>query len=277
MIRADRDNEKILRSDWDRHERDGVEWSITWWWRTKEWKQLVIDFGRNGEESDVGLDATILPLRIAARYRGPKTKALRVRPGHHPDHRNDDRPPPDWDKSGRLPKMRTWGSLHYRIEFGYIGRYFGFAWAGRDHGSSKKDPWWRGFHIGPTQLWGRTRTVTETIESGSTGVPMPEGVYPAEWTLEKRTSSYVRWPGTLRDRVRGKRTWQSYWIKIPEGIPHEGKGENSWDCGMDGLFGIGGSSVEDAVANAVRSSLRDRTRYGGPHDLTEPTAVSEFT
>jgi hypothetical protein len=64
-------------------------------------------------------------------------------------------------------------------------------------------------------------------------------------------------------------------LDIPGGIPHEGKGENSWDCGMDGLFGCSGATVAEAIANAVRHTQRDRERYGGPHNLTRPMTVAE--
>lgn len=87
-------------------------------------------------------------------------------------------------------------------------------------------------------------------------VPLPEGSYRATATPE--TFEWRRrwyWPLRRRDSV---------YINIPGGIPFAGKGENSWDCGDDGLFGCGGDTVEGAIAHAVEASLRYRRRYG--HD-----------
>lgn len=54
-------------------------------------------------------------------------------------------------------------------------------------------------------------------------------------------------------------------VDIPAGIPHPGKGENSWDCGEDRTYGLTtkADTVEKAIAAVVESSLRDRRRYGG--------------
>ena len=42
-------------------------------------------------------------------------------------------------------------------------------------------------------------------------------------------------------------------LNIPTGIPHEGKGTASWNCGEDGLFGCGcsGDSIEKAIGHTV--------------------------
>lgn len=47
-----------------------------------------------------------------------------------------------------------------------------------------------------------------------------------------------------------------------------GKGENSWDCGEDGLYGCGseGSSLEDAITKTVSIVLRNRRKYGHCHE-----------
>jgi hypothetical protein len=66
-------------------------------------------------------------------------------------------------------------------------------------------------------------------------------------------------------------------LDIPGGIPHNGKGENSWDCGDDGLWGCGGDTVEEAIGHAVSSVLRSRRRYGHDSHGTgrEPVHVVE--
>ena len=116
---------------------------------------------------------------------------------------------------------------------------------------------------------------TEEGEGGVARIPLPEGVYTGTYTTERMTRRYVRWPGKAIDLVRGPMQWTSVNLSIEGGIPVEGKGENSYDCGMDGLLGCSGRTVEDAIGNAVRSVLRDRKRYGGPHDLDRPMTVQE--
>lgn len=120
------------------------------------------------------------------------------------------------------------------------------------------DPWWKKvicLHVIDWLLGHQTCEKSEG-DPFQVAIPMPEGCYLAMATPERfvwRRRFYVP------DKVR-----ESVWLKIPGGIPSSGKGENSWDCGDDGLCGIGGEDLEDAIANAVRSSLKERRRYG--HD-----------
>jgi hypothetical protein len=48
-------------------------------------------------------------------------------------------------------------------------------------------------------------------------------------------------------------------------IPYQGKGENSWDCGEDGLHSMMGpaQNLEEAIAATVRSVLGSRRKYDG--------------
>ena len=53
--------------------------------------------------------------------------------------------------------------------------------------------------------------------------------------------------------------------------PFEGKGENGWDCGEDGLYGCGsnGASIEHAIGTTVEKVLDTRRRRGGRHQHRE--------
>ena len=121
------------------------------------------------------------------------------------------------------------------------------------------DPWWvRGVSIDLKRVFlGRQRCDVETMrENIPIVVPMPEGNYHGTAKIKRYTWKRARWFAHTRESAE---------IDIPGGgIPHSGKGENSWDCGDDGLCGIGGDSIEDAIGNAVKSVLRDRRRYGMP-------------
>lgn len=129
------------------------------------------------------------------------------------------------------------------------------------------DPWWRKDMRLRVVDWLIGRTRCETIQRGvrAVVVPMPEGSYRA--VAKSETRIWRRrwyWPELRRDSVT---------LDIPGGIPFAGKGENSWDCGDDGLFGTGGDTVEDAIANAVRSVLRSRRKYGHDSNGTGRTVV----
>ena len=123
------------------------------------------------------------------------------------------------------------------------------------------DPRWRKgwrFDFADILLGGRSYA-REVLKSREVVIPMPEGSYPATVELDLCTWRRPRWPWwpfTIR-RYGSK-------VDIPGGIPFAGKGENSWDCGDDGLFGInpGVETFEDAVAETVRSVLRTRAKQG---------------
>jgi hypothetical protein len=133
----------------------------------------------------------------------------------------------------------------------------------------KRDPWWvRGITIEPAKLLGRWEASHEDLAKVPVSIPMPEGLYHGVATVQ-------RW-------VRGRRYWfkrrtQEVWLDIPGGIPHAGKGENAWDCGDDGLFGCGGSSINDAIQRARDSVLRDRKRYGHASDDAVRKALASAT
>ena len=86
-------------------------------------------------------------------------------------------------------------------------------------------------------------------------IPMPEGCYKATMTKETRTWKRSRWFAFTREMSD---------IKIPGGIPFQGKGENSYDCGDDGLYGIHseGHDIPTAISTVVKSVLESRKRYG---------------
>jgi hypothetical protein len=91
-------------------------------------------------------------------------------------------------------------------------------------------------------------------------VPMPEGSYRASVEIVEVTCRRPRWPFPRR-YMRAR-------VDIPAGIPHAGKGENSWDCGDDATYGIScpASYVEEAVAKLVESVLCSRKEYGAASD-----------
>lgn len=228
-----------------------IEASASWSVLGKYSHGLGFQFGRNGSDSDVGLDVYAGKLgSLWLRLRSPWTKWAKVRGRgdgwYHPRH-----------TGLRLFSGGSW----LRIE-----------WDSASDGGRKLRREWS---LTSWKVLGRQSVDREPGPSGVARVPLPEGNYTATYETETLTRRYVRWPGKAIDLLRGPKRLQSVNLSIEGGIPVEGKGDNSYDCGMDGLFGCSGSTVEEAVGNAVKFVLRDRQRYGGPHDLDRPMTVTE--
>jgi hypothetical protein len=120
----------------------------------------------------------------------------------------------------------------------------------------RDDPWWKKTIVLHIEDWllGSCRCEHTYGDPFTVYVPMPEGSYKATATPETfvwRRRFYM--PVRRREGVK---------LEIEGGIPHAGKGENGWDCGDDGLWGIGGDTVEKAIGNAVSSVLKSRRSYG---------------
>lgn len=183
---------------------------------------------------------------------------------------------------------RSWlkGWIYHRREWtlrvGYVGRWLEVLVASdedmRDTGmvsyyrrqldnGTYDGPWsraalWPGWHFtfAPKpldRLLGRKECTTVKGEPQPVIVPMPEGNYPGRAIREERVWKRKRWPWPSAKRA-------DYWIEMDIGVPVPGKGENSWDIDDDAVFGTGGRTVPEAVANVTRSALRQRERYAGP-------------
>jgi hypothetical protein len=109
----------------------------------------------------------------------------------------------------------------------------------------------------PDLFLGRSKYSKQDLQKESVQIPMPEGSYPATVTLFESTWKRPRFP-LKKKMVRAE-------IEIENGIPVPGKGENSWDCGEDAVYSLTApvSSFEAAIAETVKTCLRDRRKYGG--------------
>ena len=130
--------------------------------------------------------------------------------------------------------------------------------------SRRDDRWYQRTHViemGDLFLGRRQYTCTEIGLKEEISVVMPEGTY---WALAQRRVSvwwrrrWAIWPCVIRK--------ESCSIEIPGGIPFEGKGEDSWNCGEDGLFGVGsdGHDLGNAAETVARIAMQNRRRYGTP-------------
>lgn len=119
------------------------------------------------------------------------------------------------------------------------------------------DPkWWHMSFDFNHLLKGKPKFSEETLETREILVPMPEKAYKATATRTVRRWKYPRW---FTSEV------MSVNLDFEEGVPFEGKGENSWDCGPDATssFSCPAKTIPDAVGEFVGSLLNRRIRYGG--------------
>jgi hypothetical protein len=125
--------------------------------------------------------------------------------------------------------------------------------------SRSVDPWWWHFSFDVMKVFGKVNYSEQTIEERQITIPMPEKAYNATARLFVSV-----WKRPLGFERRLKRIE----IKIPDGIPFEGKGENSWDLGQDATFGITcpANSIPEGVGHLVGSVLKDRVKNGGWND-----------
>lgn len=213
--------------------------------------------GRNGSESDLGLNLYAGRLgSLWLRIRAPWTRWARVSKDRDPEH---------W-----------YYARHYGLRLHpHDGCIVSGEWGSLDGYWSRERPRWRDWSVTWTTVLGKMHTEWTEGKSGTCAIPLPEGVYEGEWIEKSHDARHLRWPGTWRDKLKGGTRRRYINVRVDGGIPVEGKGENSWDCGMDGVFGTSGDTLAEAVCNFVTAVLRDRERYGGPHDLTRPMTVQE--
>lgn len=151
-----------------------------------------------------------------------------------------------------------------------------------------KDSWTRGtprWRHGSFHWWDalvgkavhRSEPVGDPVEID---VPLPEGCYRARVGMTRDSWHRPRWPWPS---VVPRATIDVISRPGPDGpyvpddgrpgyVPVPGKGENAWDCGPDGTFGMTcvARTVEEAIGHLVASVLRDRQRHAGTHRYAEP-------
>lgn len=107
-------------------------------------------------------------------------------------------------------------------------------------------------------LLGRTRCTTEHLGEHAAEVVLPEGSYPVQVVIERRSWRRPRWPWARKVRISAD-------VRSEQGLPIPGKGENSWDIDDDAYYSIGTptETATDAVQYAAQRVLETRRRYGG--------------
>ena len=140
------------------------------------------------------------------------------------------------------------------------------VWRDDDEWSSDTPRWRSGSLDFVRLLKGKSKVEKTLINTVFDEVEMPEGKYLCRISQNKYIRRYSRWWSKSWNRFEFEFGYNDNdeWIKTP--IISWGKGENSWDCGMDGTYSIslgsGIKSLDEAKDKVVEIKLKDRERYG---------------
>lgn len=106
-------------------------------------------------------------------------------------------------------------------------------------------------------LLGHKAYTKAELQREPVAIPLDGREYEGVWTLTRETWKRPRWPVNSHERVGS-------WIDVEHPPAFAGKGENSWDCDDDGIFGCGSEATTPApaVGDYIKAVLRDRERYG---------------
>lgn len=176
--------------------------------------------------------------------------------------------------------VATWdgGREFYLTEGRRYGFYFydwAFVWSfhAKVNESASGDPWWMHQYIHIDDLLvGKAERLEDRLISAE-DIHFKLGGKPfkmdkIEWERNRRFRRFI--PYSLYHR-----TWYSVNLEIKDPPMRAGKGENSWDCGDDGSFGLSGpwkgpppswknrdECTKAAVEYYVQHILKDAARYG---------------
>lgn len=144
--------------------------------------------------------------------------------------------------------------------------YWSF-WMNPDSGHSDESRLRRGSFAWDDFVFGE-QTMEHEIVRGTERVmiPMPEGVYLGNSTIERFT--YRRPRARTLTKTMASVTMDPREDKSFRPIPIPGKGESEWDIDEDAIYSTfisvdTNATHEDAIAEVVRSVLQKRRRYGG--------------
>jgi hypothetical protein len=112
-------------------------------------------------------------------------------------------------------------------------------------------------------IFGKEMREKEVLETKPIAFEMDGRRYDGTWTLERWHSERPFWPWEYRVSYASN-------IEVPHPPMFSGKGENSWDCGDDAIYGMGSRELTPAkaVGEYIKRVLEYRERYGMPSEVT---------
>jgi hypothetical protein len=168
-----------------------------------------------------------------------------------------------WSLDGWLPRRLRDRLLPERQREVRLDAHDGALWWGLWVDPMEWDsrtPKWRQGSLHPVDvLLGSPRYKRAVLRRETAQLALPEWTYHATVELVEDTWSRPRWPWPRR-LLRAE-------VTPATPVPVPGKGENSWDCDDDAVYGmtVVAGTVSEAVGAFVASVLRDRERHGGPN------------
>ena len=181
----------------------------------------------------------------------------------------------------KVKRVATWDNnkVYYAIDAREYGFYF-YEWAlvwkfhANPDCSSRTDPWWmhQYIHLDELVFGRRERLEDKVTEIGDIYFKLGSKEFKIDSIEWKRNRSFRQFiPYILYHK-----TWYSLELKINNPPQYSGKGENDWDCGDDGTYGLycgwdgpvpGWDNRQDlarlATDKYVAGVLKDAKRYGG--------------
>lgn len=140
---------------------------------------------------------------------------------------------------------------------------------------SNKEPWWRDGCFTIDNIRGKMECTTTEVETSWHQGALVEGIYDLQVTKELYRRHYPRWFGWFDDKFHRYEVTPYMTVdgnREKTCVPHPGKGENSWDCGMGGTWNnsipdcLCNDSAQGAVAEFIKSELETRTKRTGRAD-----------
>lgn len=179
----------------------------------------------------------------------------------------------------RLVGATVMGDRTFGVKFGYVGSIVevdvAYAQWGHDTGmldyyrrkpggtysGAQLWPGWRLVVKRPPLRWllGRASYCQEVVNKKPVAVSLDGKVFEAHWRLERHWRERPRWPWRYGVRYAS-------WLEVKDPPRFAGKGENSWDCDDDAIYGMGSSELTaaGAIGEYVKAVLKNRERYGMP-------------
>lgn len=174
-------------------------------------------------------------------------------------------------------------SPFFRIPLLTRGREYGFyfydwafvwSWANRPFESNSSDPWWmrQYIHLDDLILGKRERLESKILDIENIWFRVGDKEFKMDSIVWEKNRAFRRHiPFSLYHK-----TWYSVDMKIKDPPMYSGKGENSWDCGDDGSYGLSGpwkftppswlskeESSKQAIQYYVEHIMKSAKRYGG--------------
>lgn len=165
--------------------------------------------------------------------------------------------------------VRDMGSKYNGAEFSVSVHDWSMWWTiGCDNtGWTNKRPRWRDGNFNARDfVCGKSEYASEVVECATIEVCMPEAKYRGRCEIKRDSWARPRGPTTVIYRAH---------VDMTEPVPVPGKGENSWDCGEDAIYGttVPAKTFAAAVAAITKSALETRARYGGYNWIPSSSAA----